>query len=99
MPLENISNNSETKIQQGNGTSKDHFWCFGQEMLLSGSDNWAELWMMGRNLAKFWKIPAIPSEWTVMQISKSRLELDVFEGFVGLRYTELGMVVERHVWV
>lgn len=80
MLLENISNNPETKIQQGNGTSNDHFWCFGQEMPLSGRDNWDELWMMRRNLAKFWKIPEIPSEWTVVQISKSRVEFDVLEG-------------------
>lgn len=55
MFVENDSVNAETKIQQGDGTSKDHFWCVGQEMPLSSGVSLAELWMMSRNQAKLWK--------------------------------------------
>ena len=43
-----------------------------------------------KNQGKIRKTPAIPEEWTVMQISKSELELDVLVGLVGLEYAEQG---------
>ena len=49
-------------------------------------------WFMNdeKNQGKIRKTPAIPEEWTVMQISKSELELDVLVGLVGLEYAEQG---------
>lgn len=66
--------------QWDSGTSRASFWWVGQEMLLSGSDSWGELQIMRRDQAKIWKIPAIPAQWTLMQIYKNRLELDMLEG-------------------
>lgn len=43
-----------------------------------------------KNQGKIRKTPAIPEECTVMQISKSELELDVLVGLVGLEYAEQG---------
>lgn len=53
---------------------------------------WQLSWFMNdeKNQGKIWKTPAIPEEWTVMQISKSELELDVLVGLVGLEYAEQG---------
>lgn len=85
---ENDSTNAETKLQQGYKKGQLLMGCSGGASLRQ----WQLSWFMNdeKNQGKIRKTPAIPEEWTVMQISKSELELDVLVGLVGLEYAEQG---------